>query len=336
MVKFIFTLAVNALIQASLHSVDVAIIGSGCAGLSAAMVTSEYGYTTVVIEGSKKGGELNVETIVGNWPGKSTCKGHEIITTLEEQARSFGTTFVKGKVVSCDLNSSPFCLVLDTGETIQAKTVLIATGSKEKKPTILGFDEYLHKGIWTNADVYEHLKDFKESIKNEEIMIIGGGIDSMKKAVSAVRAGAKKVSIILRNQEFRLAPWRQNALAKLKEIEIIKESEIVAFEGNGKNLTQVILQSPHGKEVRLISNVLMAIGWNPQSDLFDPFVATDPNTGAILVDSLTQQTSALGVYAAGDVTTSHIFGQGAIAASDGMKAGYEIVTYLKKRSHEIK
>ncbi len=314
--------------------VDIAIIGGGCSGLSAALVLSEYDWKTVVLAGPQKGGHLNVKTVVGNWPGRLTTRGYSIIKDLEEQLGPFKSNIQDANVVSCDFTRRPFELTLSSGKRILAKTVLIATGTLERKLNARGFDTYWGRGIWSNDEFYkDDLKYFLEAVKGKTVLVIGGGLDALRKAIYSIRGGAKKAILAVRDEEMKIDPKHKRMAAEMYEIQIMTRTEVLAFQGNGSSLQSVVLTTPKG-EVKLdVENAVLAIGRIPNSALFRGSVDMDELDRIQLVTG-TQQTSIPGVYAAGDATTEFQYGQGAIAAGDGMKAAYEILQYLNEAQKE--
>jgi len=317
--------------QTNVSQVDVAIIGGGCSGLSAAMVLSEYDWKTAVYSGPKKGGSLNVKTVVGNWPGRTTTLGSAILSDLDEQLGSFRQNIRETSVTACNFSNYPFELSLSDGNKVLAKTVLIATGTQERKLKTEGFDLYWEKGIWSNDAFYKYdLKPYLEAVKGKTVVVIGGGIDALRKAVYSIRGGAKKAIILVRSDGMNVDPKHQKMLAQMKEIEINKNSTVAAFVGDGSSLQSVLVKTPEGEMHIETSHVVLAIGRLPNSDLFRGLISLDQD-GCIELEN-GQQSSLPGVFAAGDVTTSFAYGQGAIAAGDGMKAAYEIIQFLEERS----
>lgn len=307
------------------ETVDVAIIGSGCAGLSAAMVTAEHGFTTHVFTGPMAGGALNVKTVVGNWPGKPTGFGNEIITELQSQATRFGAKLISDTIIKCDFTSSPFVLETLNGNRISARAVVIATGSQERLINAEGYEKYLGLGIWNNARVYQNVDAFQEQLKGSNVLIIGSGVDAMKKANLAIRGNAKEIFIAIRGDAMKITPLRKKFLDSCPKVKLLTNSEVTQFLGDGRRLTGV---ATHQGTYLGVDHVIISIGYSPNSALFKDHLNLDQN-GAILLKGGSQQTSVPGIYAAGDVTPSHTWGQAAIASGDGMQAGYEVVQYLK-------
>lgn len=333
---FLFLLLLVSSVQAEEHQYDIAIIGDGCAGLGAGLVLADYDYKTIVLTGPQMGGNLNVKTVVSNWPGRTTVNGKEILKAMKTQVKNLGLQEQNVQVVSCDFHHYPFRLGLSDHRTISARTVLIATGTNERKLGVKGFSEYWGKGIWSNEEYYkDDLKPFLEVTKGQTVLIIGGGLDAFRKAVYAIRGGVKKVIIAVRGDQMRLDHRHQRDLSNYKEIEVLYKTEVVAFKGNGSVLKSVVLKNGKGEYEIPLENVVLSIGRVPNSALCADEVEIN-ESGSIVLQQGTQETSVPGVFAAGDVTTNSVYGQGAIAAGDGMKAAYEILTFLDEKEKKTK
>ena len=231
-----FCLSVFMLIFSVAHSneyspkqIDVAIIGSGCAGLGAALVVSEYSDSTYIFSGPYKGGSLNVKTIVGNWPGISKSYGDKIMETFLDQVESRKAKFLPETIVRCDFSKRPFLLESSLGSKYLAKSVLITTGTKEKPFEATNIEKYKENGIWTNDYLFAHFSQIFEGVKGKNVVVVGGGEDAMKKAVYAIRAGAEKVYIIVRSDHMKISKLRMNRLRKYPNIEILYNSTVTSF-----------------------------------------------------------------------------------------------------------
>jgi len=318
--------------------IDVAIIGGGCAGLSAALVTAEYDFQTCVFMGPKPGGALNEKTIVGNWPGKQITYGDTIIEELQKQAQKFGAHLIDESIVMCDLTTYPFAVTSANGDRYLAAAVLIATGTSERKLEAENCQTYLSKGIFSNTMVYKNWQEFQDQAKNSTSLVIGGGVDAVKKAIYLCRAGAAKVFMAFRGENLNVSPLRKKMLDSYSQIEFIPEAKVQAFLGDGTKLHAVLLAANEDQVNVPLDCAVISVGRVPNTQLFKNTLKLDEKE-AIMLQGATQQTTISGVFAAGDATTAQIYGQAAIAAGDGMKAGYEIINFLKaqrdiKRVHD--
>jgi thioredoxin reductase (NADPH) len=325
-----FLLISTPLYSQAVQAVDVAIIGSGCAGLSAAMVTAEHGMDTHLFAGPSFGGALNVKTVVGNWPGKARCYGNEAIRELEKQALEFGAKLEQDSVISCNFSCYPFLLQTASGNSFSARAVLVATGGRERELSADGYLDYLDKGIFTNRDVYRDMTAFQNAMKGARVLVIGSGDDAMKKAVYAKRAGAKELFVAFRGDCMKVSSLRKKYLDTLPDVKLLPHSTVLQFRGDKKRLSAVMLKTEETTKELCIDYAIISIGYVPCSELFKGKLEMDLE-GAILLKNGSQHTSVCGVFAAGDVTSSRIYGQAAIASGDGMKAGYEILRYLSAK-----
>ena len=170
-------------------------------------------------------------------------------------------------------------------------------------------------------------------MKNKIVIIVGGGEDAMKKAVYAQRAGAEKIYIAVRSSSMKLSEMRRKSLSRIKEIEILYNTEVTAFMGTKEHLSSVILKTKGTNRTLDVNAAIISIGRAPNTKLFTSHIETD-SKGFILLKYNSQSTSVEGVFAAGDVTSNFRYGQGAIAAGDGMKAGYEILDFMKQNKRK--
>lgn len=313
------------------ETIDVAIIGGGCAGLSAAMVTSEHGFNTIVFNGPIPGGDLNVKTEVGNWPGVKFSWGNNLIPNLIKQANKFGTKILNEDVLKIDFSKKPFLLTTNLGNEYKVKKVLIATGTKERLLDVPGAAENRAKLLY-NSDIHKDLDGYHKQAKDQKVAIIGGGVDAMKKTFYALKGGAAEVHMFVRGTQLNLPPWRKKFIDRKSDvIKIHFNHDVSKIESLGEKTIRL-----HFKNESLSSFdaglVVVSAGRVPRSDLFKGHLDLDQK-GLIKVTQSTQQTSVDGVYAAGDVTNvSGPQPQAGIAAGDGMRGGYAIVDALISES----
>lgn len=307
--------------------IPVAVIGSGCAGLSAAYVTGEEGIETVVFEGPKLGGDLNVKTIVGNWMAVSTKYGNKIMPDVIDKAKKYGARFVGTGIVSVDFSKVPYVLVDSKGDRYLANKVVIATGTKEKTWDVPGTQE-CKDNIYHNSNVYDDYSKFKKDMRGKSVAIVGGAVDAMKKAAYAYMAGAKEVRIFVRGDRLRLPEWRQKYLDKLSaKVSIQHEQTVEKVNSLADGKVRLCF---HNGGTYDADKVIVSIGRESRSEVFKPYLETNKR-GQIVVNGKTLKTSVPGVYACGDVTDA--VGpepQAMIAAGQGMMAGYMIVQDIKK------
>ncbi len=301
--------------------IPLAVIGSGPAGLSAAIYGARGKVKTVVFQGDEPGGLLTKTSYVENWPGDKKILGKDIIKSLQEQAESFGATLLNEQVTAVDFASWPFVLTLGNGQTVNALTVVIATGSTPRTLGIPGEQEFWGRGVTTcaicDAPFY----------KNLEVVVIGGGDSAIEEAMQ-LSGYAKKITILVRKDSMRAAPSMQDHLKEYPHISVRYNVEIKEIVGDDNGVTGVLLHDSklNKTEGMNISGVFLAIGHDPNSGLFKDYLKTDAHN-LITLKGRSQATSVPGVYAAGDVADS--YRQAGIAAGDGIKAALDAIAFLQ-------
>jgi thioredoxin reductase (NADPH) len=282
------------------ETVPVAILGSGPAGLSAALVCGRKGIDTHIFLGDNPGGPLSAKKAgLSNWPGGA--KQILLMPTLMEQLDLSNVTMHADTIVKVDFSSSPFLLETKTGKTISARIVVIATGASMRSFEVPG-----HQFT-------------KNSPKNPEIVaVVGGGDDAANKALKAAQS-AKQVHLIVRGSQLAKA----EKIANTPNIHVHFRSEVKEVLGKGKKMTGLYLAD--GKELAA-TELIFAVGMQPSTELFAGQLSMD-DEGYILLEGRTQQTSVQGIFAAGAVSEKQ-FLQAITSAGDGTKAGLGVFSFL--------
>ncbi|NGX47422.1 MAG: Thioredoxin reductase [Chlamydiae bacterium] len=305
---FFFFLVLMQIFLFGEEVVPVAIIGSGPAGLSSALVTGKKGFATHVFLGEYPGGPLNAATGIRNWPGSVPGNGKQVIERLLDQLQKFNVQMHSETIVEVDFSARPFILTTSEGITYKAQTVVIATGTAFKELDVLGKKQ----GIVT----YFYKSDAKR-FEGLDVAVIGGGKDAVKKA-SLAASSARKVFLLVRGKNLEKSP-------KGKNIEILYEAEVREILRDEEKMTGLILS---GGQKLAVDHVILAAGVVPNTNLFQGQIEMDEE-GFIILEGRTQKTSVLGVFAAGNVTDMH-YRQAITAAGDGTKAGYDVVEFLRR------
>ncbi len=297
----------------------VVIIGSGPAGLAAAKTIVEEGDVPVIIlEGKQSGGPLNAWTPVRNWPGKGFTSGNFIITDLRAEVEALpNVRFVARSIESVDFSGSIHSLHLDNGEIVQAQTVIITMGTRYRCLTVPGAQEYAHSISYDQSP--------SKHEKKGTCVIIGGGMDAMRKTVYRLRSGAR-VILLVRGSRLAVGLDRVRITQDYVDngqLTILYGTEVTELIGDGNTLTGVRLSN--GDTVS-VDHVAVGMGRVPNSSIFAGQLELDSD-GYIVLKNHSQETSRAGIFAAGDIT-SVLYAEGAIAAGDGMKAGKDVVRYL--------
>ncbi|MBP1634324.1 MAG: trxB [Acidobacteria bacterium] len=301
---------------------DVIIIGSGPAGLTAAVYTARANLRPVLIEGAEAGGQLMLTTTVENFPGFADgILGPELIGAMRSQAERFGTEFVQANVASVDLNVRPFVVRTSEGEH-RAKTLIIGTGASAR---LLGLPSERHlmgHGVSTCATCDGFF------FRGKPIAVIGGGDSAVEEAIFLTRF-ASKVTVVHRRNALRASKIMQDKAFANPKIEVRWNAvvEEVKDVTRGQVSSLVLRDVPTGELSELrVDGVFVAIGHTPNTALFAGQLETDAN--GYLVTRAGSATSVPGVFACGDVQDP-VYRQAITAAGSGCKAALDAERYLE-------
>lgn len=298
---------------------DVVIIGSGPAGLTAAIYTARAELKTAVIAGSEPGGQLTRTTEVENFPGfDDGIIGPELMAKMEKQAKRFGVDVISAEVSKLSLVNRPFTITVGQDD-YQSKSVIIATGASARWLGAPGEEELKGKGVSACATCDGFF------FKNKDVIVVGGGDSAMEEATFLTKF-AKSVTIIHREGEFNASKVMQKRVLDNPKISVIWNSEIVKYNGNDK-LTSVTLRNrkDNVESEKTADGVFVAIGHTPNTSIFKGQVNLD-DEGYIIAKDETL-TSVEGVFVAGDVSDRK-YRQAITAAGAGCKAAIDVERYL--------
>ncbi len=299
----------------------VVIIGSGPAGLTAAIYTARANLTPLLIEGWQAGGQLTTTTEVENYPGFAKgIMGPELMKEMRAQAERFGTVFKTGDVTAVDLKTRPFKIVVDSEETLEAQTLIIATGAS---PITLGLPN--EKRLWGHG-VSSCATCDGFFFKGKELVVVGGGDSAMEEAIFLTKF-ATKVSVVHRRDKLRASKIMQDRAMKNEKITFVWNSVVEDVLGQdvvtGVRIRNVIT----GKVWDLpCAGFFLAIGHRPNTVLFSTQLKTD-SSGYVITNHGTA-TSVPGVFAAGDVQDAH-YRQAVTAAGTGCMAAIDAERFLE-------
>ena len=307
----------------SLH--DVVIIGSGPAGLTAALYSARAGLKPLVVEGLLAGGQLMQTTDVENYPGfPEGIMGPELMEKFKNQAERFGTTFIAGDVVSVDFSERPFTLKTDD-ETVQAKAVIIATGASPKTLDLPGEKEYSGHGVSYCATCDGFF------FRNQEIVVVGGGDTAMEEANFLARFGSR-VTVVHRRHEFRASKIMAQRLLANEKVRVMWDSAVTEVRGDGKKVGSVLVKNLKTGAVteEPCGGFFVAIGHTPNTALFGTLLPMTAE-GYLTLEGHSSYTNIEGVFAAGDVH-DHVYRQAVTAAGAGCRAAIDCERWLAAKA----
>ena len=301
---------------------DVAIIGSGPAGLTAAIYTARAGLETAVFEGMSPGGQLMITSEVENFPAfPEGIQGPELMARMKQQAEKFGVEIVSSEVTGIELGSQPFTLEAGS-KSVEAKAVIIATGSSSRWLGLESEQKLRGKGVSACATCDGFF------FKDKEIAVVGGGDAAIEEATFLTRF-ASKVTIIHRRDELRASKAMQEKATSNDKIEFAWDSVVEDILDVDQNkVTAVVLKNVKTNETSELSveGVFVAIGHEPATGLFKGKIDLDDH-GYIVVKDNTR-TSLPGVFAAGDVKDPR-YRQAISAAGSGCMAAIDAFKFIE-------
>ncbi len=305
---------------------NVAIIGTGPAGLTAAIYTARAGLSPTIYTGIQHGGQLTTTTEIENFPGfTNPIMGPKLMEEMTEQARRVGANIVYAQILRVDFSQSPFKLWLDNGEVAEAKSVIIATGATAKTLGLPNEEKLMGRGISTCATCDGFF------YKNKEVLVVGGGDSAMEEALYLAKL-CKQVTIIHRRDEFRASSIMLERAQKNPKIKFMLPYALEEATQDANNLTGVVIRNLLTKEKSTLTcdGLFYAIGHKPNSEVFQPYLDTNPD-GYILTKNFTT-TKIPGVFAAGDIADP-IFRQAITAAGMGCQAAIQAARYLDEHGN---
>jgi thioredoxin reductase (NADPH) len=305
---------------------DVVIIGSGCAGLTAAIYAARANLKPLVIQGVEAGGQLSLTTLVENFPGfPEGIQGPELIERMKEQAARFGAEFTSGDVTAASLGGQPFKLTLDR-ETIETRVLIIASGASARWLGLEGERELIGKGVSSCATCDGAF------FRNQKVAVIGGGDTAMEDAMFLTRF-ASRVNLIHRRDEFRASKIMLDRARGNDKIHFVVNTVVDEIQDPARGeVTGVKLRNLVTGEVKQepVNALFVAIGHVPNSSIFRGQL--DMDAEGYLITRQGVRTNIPGVYACGDVQ-DRVFKQAITASGSGCMAAIEAERFLEAEHH---
>lgn len=299
---------------------DVAIVGAGPAGLTAALYASRSGLKTVIIEAGAPGGKMLKTYLVSNYPGMPEVPGPDLGMAMYEQALRFGTEYMYGDVTEVTKDK---VVKMENGDEVQARSVIIATGTRERLLDIPGEKEYGGRGV-----SYCAVCD-GAFFRNKDVVVIGGGNSALEESGFLLQF-VRKLYIVIRRDEFRAESRLVEETTSNPKVEVIKDSVPVEILGEDGSVSGIRLKNVKTGEMRTVDcqGVFPYIGQDPVSGMVKDLGVTD-DKGYIKVKE-NMMTDVPGIFGAGDVCQK-VLRQIVTATNDGSIAASNAFLYVKEQ-----
>ncbi len=305
---------------------NVVILGTGPAGLTAAIYAARANLQPLCVEGIQPGGQLTITSDVENYPGfPDGVQGPELMVHFRKQAERFGTRFKQGDVQKVDLKKAPYTLTLADGSEVKTKTLIIATGASAKLLGLPNEKRLMGRGVSACATCDGFF------FRNQDIAVVGGGDTALEEATFLTRF-AKSVTLLHRRDQFRASKVMQDRALANPKIKVIWNVGVEDIMGEDEVTGLKLKDTKTGVSTDLtVSGFFVAIGHQPNTWLFKDQLKMN-ETGYLVVESGTTKTEIPGVFAAGDVA-DHVYRQAVTAAGTGCMAAIDAERYLEGQHH---
>ncbi|MCL5412758.1 MAG: thioredoxin-disulfide reductase [Candidatus Marsarchaeota archaeon] len=299
---------------------DILVVGSGPAGLTAAIYASREGFSTSVVEGASPGGQLLLTTVIENYPGFAEgISGPELMDIFRKQAERFGAKFIGGEATDLDLSKRPFVVKIG-GSTHEAKCLIIATGASPRWLGIPSEQRFIGKGVSSCATCDGAF------FKGRDVIVVGGGDTAMEDSTFLTRF-AKSVTIVHRRDKFRASKIMQDRALSNPKIRVIWNSAVEEIRGDEKVNGVTIRNLLTDELTRLdVQGVFVAIGYAPNTKFLEGKLELDDNGYIKVRDEV--HSAITGVFIAGDAADP-VYRQAVSAAGSGAKAAIAAREYLQ-------
>ena len=307
--------------ESSITTTQCLIIGSGPAGLSAALYAARANLEPIVLTGMELGGQVANTDVIENYPGYPEILGPDMVEVFQKQAEHFGAQIVFDTATKVDLTERPF-KVTTYGGDYHAQSVIIATGASIRKLGVPGEKDFVGRGVSYCATCDGHF------FQGKDLVVVGGGDSALKEGLFLTRF-AESVTIIHRRDELRAGIYLENKARKHPKINFLWDTIVTEIMGEDQVEAVRILNQKTGEEqVHPTDGAFIFIGHDPNTELFQDQLEIDEN-GYLVVDKF-MHTSRKGVFAAGEVGDPH-FQQVVVSAGMGAAAAMEAVEFLENQ-----
>ncbi len=305
---------------------NVVILGSGCAGNTAAVYAARANLTPLVVTGHEPGGQLSITSLVENFPGfPEGVDGPVLVQRMREQAEHFGAQYRDGSVIEADLSKRPFRLSIE-GEWVETRTLIVATGASARWLGLESEQKLIGKGVSSCATCDGFF------FRDKRIMVIGGGDTAMEEANFLTRFG-RDVTLVHRRDQFRASRIMLDRTYGNKKIEVVTNTVVEeVFDPSKGVVTGVRLKNLQSGEQwdRDVDGLFIAIGHIPNTKVFQGQLELDGD--GYIVSKGGARTNVTGVFHAGDVQ-DRVYRQAITAAGAGCMAAIEVERFLEAEGH---
>ncbi len=311
----------------SVEKRELIIIGTGPAGLTAAIYAARAELNPLIFEGHEPGGQLTLTTEVENFPGfPNGVMGPQLMGDFKSQAQRFGAEFVTTSVTEVDFSNRPFKVTTAQGNSYEAQTVIISTGASAKFLGLEHEKELTGRGVSTCATCDGFF------YKNKVVHVVGGGDTAMEDATFLTKF-ASKVYVVHRRDKLRASKPMQDRAFKNDKIEFIWNTEVIKLHHDQSGLTAITVKNTETgeQEERETNGLFYGIGHQPNTSFLGSQIETD-DSGFIITKGKHPDTNIPGVFACGDVQDSY-YRQAITAAGSGCAAAMRAERFLEENGH---
>ncbi|MDB5083523.1 MAG: trxB [Bacilli bacterium] len=305
----------------------VIILGTGPAGLTAAIYAARANLEPLVIEGDQPGGQLTITTDVENFPGfPDGILGPELMENMRKQAEKFGAAFLSGWVTAVDFSQRPFKITVDEEKQYDAEAVIISTGASAKMLGIPGETENIGHGVSTCATCDGFF------FRGKRIIVVGGGDSAMEEA-NFLTKFASELTIVHRRSTLRASKVMQDRARNNSKIKWELDTTPISVQTDGAKVTGLEVKDNQTGETRVLETegIFVAIGHQPNTAFLGGQIDVDPVGYITRTDPLTTATNIPGVFACGDVADAH-YRQAITAAGSGCQAAMDAEKFIEGSS----